>query len=123
VLPHQGHGTGGRRNLIEIEREADGTLRLRGEPLREHATSLLELLDDAARRAPDRPFLIERDARDVWRQATFATVAERSRRIGAGLRAAGASEQRPVMILSGNGIDHALVTFGALRAGIPVVAV
>jgi feruloyl-CoA synthase len=81
------------------------------------------LLDDAAARAPERTFLVERDVRGVWHQIAFATVAERARRIGAALRALGASERRPVMILSGNGIDHALVTFGALRAGIPVAAV
>lgn len=98
-------------------------MRLYGEPLREHAGTLLELLDAGARRAPDRAFLIERDARDVWHQASFATVAERSRRVGAALRELGASEERPVMILSGNGIDHAMITFGALRAGIPVVPV
>jgi feruloyl-CoA synthase len=59
----------------------------------------------------------------VWHQVTFAVVAERSRRIGAALRALGASESRPVMILGRNGIEHALVTFGALRAGIPVAPV
>jgi feruloyl-CoA synthase len=109
--------------VIEVERERDGTLRLRGEPLRTHPPTLLALLDAAAARAPDRAFLVERDARDVWHQVGFQTVAERSHRIGAALRALGASEKRPVMILSGNGIDHALVTFGALRAGIPVVPV
>jgi feruloyl-CoA synthase len=59
----------------------------------------------------------------VWHEVSFATMAERSRRVGAALRALGASEDRPVMILSGNGIEHAMVTFGALRAGIPVVPV
>ena len=121
MLPHQGHGIGGRRQLSAVERDPDGTLRLRGAPLGEHATTLLALLDDAARRAPERAFLIERDGRGVWHQASYATVANRSHRVGAGLRALGASPQRPLMILSGNGIDHALVSFGALRAGIPVV--
>ncbi|HWT04436.1 MAG TPA: AMP-binding protein, partial [Xanthomonadales bacterium] len=123
MLSHQGDGAGGRVKLIEVERDPDGTLRLRGEPLREHPATLLALLDAAAERAPERAFLVERDARDVWHQVDFRTVAARSYRIGAALRALGASEKRPVMILSGNGIDHALVTFGALRAGIPVVPV
>ncbi|MBV8750491.1 MAG: AMP-binding protein [Candidatus Eremiobacteraeota bacterium] len=96
---------------------------MRGEPLREHPRTLLALLDAAAHRAPSRPFLVERDAHGVWHQLAFATLAERSRRVGAALLALGASERRPVMILSGNGIDHAMVTFGALRAGIPVAPV
>ena len=81
------------------------------------------MLDDAARRAPDRAFLIERDARRRWRQIGFATAAKRSRRVAAALLALGASETRPVMILSGNGIDHALVALGAARAAIPVAPV
>jgi feruloyl-CoA synthase len=123
VLSHQGDGAGGRVDLIDVERERDGTLRLRGEPLQPHPPTLLALLDAAAERAPERTFLVERDGRDVWHQVSFKTVAERSHRIGAALRALGASETRPVMILSRNGIDHAMVTFGALRAGIPVVPV
>jgi len=123
VLSHPGDGAGGGRDLIAVEREPGGIVRLAGEPLRPHASSLLALLDDAARRAPRRAFLIERDARGAWHEVTFADVAARSLRVGAALRALGASEDRPVMILSGNGIDHAMVTFGALRAGLPVVPV
>ncbi|HEY0613602.1 MAG TPA: AMP-binding protein [Candidatus Elarobacter sp.] len=123
MLSHQGDRAGRRRDLIDVEREPDGTLRLRGEPLREHAATLTELLDDAARRAPDRPFLVEAGPRGAWRQVTFRTVAERSWRIAAALRELGATPDKPVMILSGNGIEHALMTFGALRAGVPVVAV
>ncbi len=109
--------------MIEVERERDGTLRLRGGPLQPYPATLLALLDAAAERAPERAFLVERDARDVWNQVSFKTVAERSHRVGNALRALGASATRPVMILSRNGIDHAMVTFGALRAGIPVVPV
>ena len=67
--------------------------------------------------------MVERDARAVWHQLTFAVAAERSRRIGAALRALGASASRPVMILCPNGVEHALMTFGALRAGIAVAPV
>jgi feruloyl-CoA synthase len=124
VLPHQRDRAGGRRHLTAAaERAEDGTLRVRGEPLGAYPPTLLVLLDAAAARAPQSAFLVERDARDVWHRATFDTVARRSYNVAGGLRALGASETRPVMILSENGIDHALVTFGALRAGIPVVPV
>ena len=36
-----------------------------------------------------------------------------------GLLARGLSAERPIVILSGNSIDHALIAFGALYAGIP----
>jgi feruloyl-CoA synthase len=88
-----------------------------------HPLTLPAMLDDAARRAPDRVFLIERDAQRRWRQITFATAAKRARRIAAALRSLGASETRPLMILSENGIDHALLLLGAASAGIPVAPV
>ena len=42
-----------------------------------------------------------------------------ARRIGSALLARDLSAERPVVILSGNSIDHALVAFGAMYAGIP----
>jgi len=42
-----------------------------------------------------------------------------SRHIASGLLSRGLSAERPVVILSGNSIDHALVAFGSLYAGIP----
>jgi len=83
--------------------------------------TLTALLDAAAAHAPRRTFLAERDGRGVWRELTYARAAELSFRIGAGLRALGASRSRPLLILSENGIDHALATLGAYRAGVPVV--
>lgn len=123
MLPRARDRAGGTRALIAVSRDADGTLRLRGERLAPHRETLVALLDDAAQRAPDRPFLVERDARDVWRSITFADAARRARCIAAGLRALGADAARPVAILSGNGIDHALVAFGAWCAGVAVVPV
>ena len=42
-----------------------------------------------------------------------------SRHIASALLGRGLSAEKPVVILSGNSIDHALVAFGALYAGIP----
>ena len=117
MLPRARHRARGHVGLSEA------VLRLRGEPLRPHPPTLLALLDDAARRAPERAFLIEDDRRGVRHKLTYAQAAERSSRVGAALRGLGASAERPVLILSGNGIDHALVTLGALRAGVPAVPV
>ncbi len=109
--------------MIAVERERDGTLRLHGGTLGEYPSTLLALLDRAGEQAPNRVFLVERFGRDEWREVKFKTVEARSWSIGDALRALGASEKRPLMILSGNGIEHAMMTFGALRAGIPVVPV
>ena len=56
-----------------------------------------------------------------WRQITYAELLASSRHIASALLARGLSAEKPVVILSGNSIDHALIAFGALYAGIPVL--
>src|SRR5207248_8280406 len=66
-----------------------------------------------------RIFMAERDASGGWRQITYAQLLGTTRHIASALLARGLSADRPIVILSGNSIDHALVAFGALYAGIP----
>lgn len=63
--------------------------------------------------------MAERDGGRGWRQITYAELLASSRHIASALLKRGLSAERPVIILSGNSIDHALVAFGALYAGIP----
>ena len=63
--------------------------------------------------------MAERDAGGGWRQITYAQLLASTRRIASALLARGLSAERPIVILSGNSIDHALMAFGALYAGIP----
>ena len=62
--------------------------------------------------------MAERNAARGWRQITYAELLA-SRGIASALLARGLSAEKPVVILSGNSIDHALIAFGALYAGIP----
>ena len=80
---------------------------------------LTDRLHHWAEAEPDRIFMAERDAGGGWRQITYAQLLTSSRHIASALLARGLSAERPVVILSGNSIDHALVAFGALYAGIP----
>ena len=63
--------------------------------------------------------MAERDGNHGWRQITYAELLTSSRHIASSLLARGLSAEKPVVILSGNSIDHALIAFGALYAGIP----
>jgi long-subunit acyl-CoA synthetase (AMP-forming) len=72
--------------------------------------------------APDRRFLAER-AGDSWRAITYAETLDAVRRIGESLLARGLTPSTPVAILSDNSIDHALLTLGAMHAGIPVAPI
>src|SRR2546430_2971799 len=105
---------------VNIERRDDGTIYLRPKmPLREYPRRLTERLHHWAKAEPERIFMAERDGGPGWRQITYAELLISSRRIASALIARGLSAEKPVVILSGNSIDHALVAFGALYACIP----
>jgi feruloyl-CoA synthase len=53
-----------------------------------------------------------------WRHITFAQALDAARRIGQGLLNRGLSTERPVLILSENDLEHALLALGCLYAGI-----
>ncbi|MCA6124703.1 feruloyl-CoA synthase [Bradyrhizobium sp. WSM 1704] len=104
---------------VTVERHDDGTIYLRPKlALADYPVRITDRLHHWAKTEPNRVFMAER-APGGWRQITYAQLLETTRRIGSALIARGLSAERPIVILSGNSIDHALVAFGALYAGIP----
>ena len=85
----------------------------------DYPVRITDRLHHWAEAAPDRVFMAERNAARGWRQITYAELLASSRHIASALLARGLSAEKPVVILSGNSIDHALIAFGALYAGIP----
>ncbi|MHC4040016.1 feruloyl-CoA synthase [Bradyrhizobium sp. 23AC] len=106
--------------VVDIERRDDGTIYLRPkQPLGDYPVRLTDRLHHWASTTPDRVFMAEREGGRGWRKITYAELLVASRHIASGLIARGLSAERPVVILSGNSIDHALLAFGAFYAGIP----
>jgi len=89
----------------------------------EYPRSLVDSLDDWAGRTPDRTLFADRGPDGAWRKVSFAEAAERTRSIAQALLDMGLSAERPIVVLSGNGIEHALLALGAMRAGIPFAPV
>src|SRR5712664_5015208 len=105
---------------VSIDRRDDGTIYLRPKiALGEYPVRLTDRLHHWAKAEPNRIFMAERDAAGGWRQITYAQWLGYIRHIASALLARGLTAERPIVILSGNSIDHALVAFGALYAGIP----
>src|SRR6202158_2775690 len=105
---------------VSIDRRNDGTIYLRPKILLgEYPERLTDRLHHWAKAEPNRIFMAERGKGGVWRQVTYAQLLGFSRRIASALLGRGLSADRPIVILSGNSIDHALVAFGAFYAGIP----
>jgi feruloyl-CoA synthase len=76
-----------------------------------------------ARAKPDQDFLAERAPDGNWRRLTYSQASGQADAIAEALLARGCSVERPLMILSANSIDHALLTLGAYVAGVPAVPV
>src|SRR3954462_2244374 len=109
---------------IVVEDAADGSRILRSEmELERYEASLGLLLRRWAREAPDRVFLAERGADGEWIELTWGAAGGQANAGAQALLGRGLNAERPVMILSGNSIDHALLTLGGFLAGVPVVPV
>ena len=109
---------------LEVERGKDGVVYLRcGHPYQE-GLILIDLLERARNLRPDVPFLAERDANGGWRTITYAQAWRDTGAVATWLMRHGfGPEGPPVMILSENSIEHALLMLGTLRAGAAAVPV
>jgi len=79
-------------------------------------------LDRWADEAPGRTFLAERDGAG-WRSLGYAEVRSEVLRLARALLEMGLGPERPLMILSGNSVDHAVLALSAQYVGIPYAPV
>jgi feruloyl-CoA synthase len=108
---------------VACDAVAGGGFRLRSRtPLAPHDPSLGRMFRAAAEAQPGRVFLAERLG-DGWRTLTYAASRPIVDAIAAAFLERGLSAERPVMILSGNSIDHALLMLAAYTAGIPIAPI
>lgn len=106
--------------LQDFEKRADGCLLIRPKAaLPPYPARTMDRLEHWATVAPDRVFVARRGVDGVWVKLTYREMLERVRRIAAGLITRNLSPERPIAILSGNGIEHLLLAFAATWAGIP----
>jgi feruloyl-CoA synthase len=107
-------------NASTFELRADGAIMVRpAQKLGPYPTRLTERLAHTARQAPDRVFVAERDAEGAWRKITYAEAFHAAKAIGSALLRGGVDAERPLMILSGNDVDHALLALACLHVGLP----
>jgi len=118
-------------NDAVIRREPDGVTYVTSPfPLGPYPVRLTDKLDEWAEKAPDRIFLADRigppgplrrpatdgPAAAGWRTVTFRQAREYVRAIAQALLDRGLSADRPIVILSGNSVDHGLLALGAIGA-------
>lgn len=108
---------------LEIEDRGGGELILTNPT--PHATAFVTMtqaLDRWAAEAPARTWLAERSG-EGWRSVSFGEAHGAVAAIAGGLRELGVVGERPLLILARNGVDHALVAYGAMSQGMPVAPV
>jgi feruloyl-CoA synthase len=111
---------------VTVEHRSDGALLLRNEiELGEYPRCLGDLLLANAAARPDQVFLGERVAGpdSAWRTVTWAAARSKVRSLAQALLDLGAGPERPLLLLSGNSIAHALLTLAAMHVGIPATPV
>ncbi|NIE72935.1 feruloyl-CoA synthase [Pantoea sp. Ap-967] len=105
------------------EARADGSFVLKSpHPLLPYARCMGEWLEHWAAQAPERVFLAERRG-NGWFKLTYGEVRRRVGELAQGLLELNLQPGRPVLMLSENDIDQALLTLAAMHVGIPVSTV
>ena len=107
-----------------IERRDDGTVYVTERyPLPPYPTRVTEPFDRFAAEVPDRVFMADRKGGGDWRRISYGEMHGRMRAIGQFLLDQGLSDERPLVILSGNDIEHASLALAAMHVGVPYAAI
>jgi feruloyl-CoA synthase len=110
---------------IAVDRRPDGAIVLRSRiPLQPYAQHLPALLARWAAEQPDRTWLAQRSGPDrQWRRLSYAQARQQVDALTQALLDLGLAPGRPVAILSGNSIEHALLTQAAMQARLPAAPI
>jgi feruloyl-CoA synthase len=93
------------------------------QPLGPYPRRLTDLLIRWASEAPARTFVAKRESGGDWRHIGYAQALEMARGLGQALLDRDLSVERPLMILSENDLEHAMLALAALHVGVPFVPV
>jgi feruloyl-CoA synthase len=121
------HGRLGPRG-VAVERRADGAILVRATtPLRAYPRCITERIAHWADKTPASVVFAQRDPGNPraghWQTLSYREFVAQFRRIGQALLDRKLSTERPVVILSENDFENALLQFAAMHVGIPYVPV
>jgi len=110
---------------LDIEHRADGSVLLRSRiPLAPFEPCLPRVLARLAARHGDKPYLVQRRGPGrAWVPHSYAQTKRDTDAIAQWLLNRAVGRDRPILILSGNSVAHALVKLGGMAAGVPACPV
>lgn len=106
---------------VSMEERSDGSILLNSEIIlgNTYSRCVGEWLEYWAQHTPERLWLAERDAKDQWQRITYGKARQRVIKIASWLLTQNLSPERPLVILSDNSIEHALLMLAAMHIGVP----
>ena len=105
-----------------VQRRTDGAIILESiEPLRNYAPAYNTLLPRWAEQRPDQTLLAWRGRDGEWERISYRQMLERVLPLAQYLLGQGLSAERPLLILSENSAEHAMLILAAIHVGIPFV--
>ena len=110
---------------IDLERRPDGVLIMRQRiPLKDYERSIPMFLQKWAAEQPDDVWLAQRRGPErAWKTVTYAQAKSIVDNVTQALLDMKLTPDRPICILSGNSLEHALLTQAGMQAGVPVAPV
>jgi feruloyl-CoA synthase len=110
------------RPRISVRRRDDGSMLLTSlDPLADHESDLAASLYRWADLRPAEILAAERRGEE-WSRLTYGEALRRAEAVGEALLVRGLGPDRPLVVLSGNSLDHLVLTLAGYVAGIPVVS-
>ena len=94
------------------------------EQLKDYPQKLTDRLLQYAKSHPDRTFAAKRNAQGEWTKLSYSDTVQKAWHIAQALHnRSDLSAERPLLILSGNDLEHLLLSMGAMLAGVPFSAI
>ncbi|HEX2585897.1 MAG TPA: AMP-binding protein, partial [Steroidobacteraceae bacterium] len=104
----------------EVERRSDGSMLLRPRAsIAAYPPQLTDKLVEWAQRTPDATLVARRNRDGEWERVSYSQMLSRVQRLAAGLATYNLSADRPILILSGNSIEHLTLSLAAMWIGVP----
>jgi feruloyl-CoA synthase len=109
---------------VEVTQRSDGTILLQSPvPLEDYPRCVGEYLEHWAASAPDRAFILERGPQGEWLGVTYGETRRQVYQIATWLLRHEISTDNPVVVLSDNSVDNALLMLACMHVGIPYSAI
>ena len=108
---------------LDVEKREDGTLILRSPiKLEEYEVNVGNKFKKTCEQVPENIWLAERD-NEAWTKLSYKKALKNINSISQYIIDNGLNQKKPIMILSGNSINHGLLNVAGLFCGVPVAPI